>query len=147
MADTVSLAPVDDQEHAKFHVAADELTAGVDHIRASPRSSGTLEMVVRRPAPDEREILNAAELCTELGVVGDSWITRSSRRTEDGSGDAVIEITDQPHKGCPKFRRRFGADAMRFVSSDIGKQLNPRGRNARVITPGTVRPGDSITRL
>ena len=32
-------------------------------------------------------------------------------------GDAVIEITEELHKGCHKFRARFGADALRFVSS------------------------------
>lgn len=32
-------------------------------------------------------------------------------------GDAVIEVTDQPHRGCAKFSRRFGVEAHRFVNS------------------------------
>jgi len=62
-------------------------------------------------------------------------------------GTAVIEVTDQPHRGCPKFSARFGADALRFVNSEVGVALNARGINARVVTPGTVRVGDAVTVL
>ena len=43
-------------------------------------------------------------------------------------GDAVIEITDQPHNGCAKFSRRFGVEAHRFVNSPLGKELHLRAR-------------------
>ena len=49
-------------------------------------------------------------------------------------GDAVIEITDQPHQGCAKFTQRFGLDAHRFVNSEVGTELHLRGVNARVVT-------------
>ena len=62
-------------------------------------------------------------------------------------GEAVIEVTDQPHNGCAKFSQRFGVDAHRFVNSEIGKELHLRGINARVVTPGTIRKGDKITKL
>ena len=62
-------------------------------------------------------------------------------------GEAVIEITDQPHTGCAKFIRRFGLDAHRFVNSELGKTLHLRGVNARVVTTGTIRRGDTITKL
>lgn len=62
-------------------------------------------------------------------------------------GSAVIEITDQPHNGCAKFTKRFGLDAHRFVNSDLGKELHLRGVNARVVTPGTIRAGDTITKI
>ena len=61
-------------------------------------------------------------------------------------GSAVIEITDQPHHGCPKFKSRFGQDALRFVNSPVGKELHLRGVNAKVIVEGTVRPGDTVTK-
>jgi len=60
-------------------------------------------------------------------------------------GTAVIEVTARPHRGCAKFRDRFGVDAMRFVNSPVGRQLNLRGINAKVVEPGTVRVGDAIT--
>jgi MOSC domain-containing protein YiiM len=57
-------------------------------------------------------------------------------------GEAVIEVTDQPHTGCQKFVTRFGRDAMQFVNSDVGRQLHLRGINARVVRPGVIRVGD-----
>ena len=60
-------------------------------------------------------------------------------------GTAVIEVTSRPHTGCVKFRDRFGADAMRFVNSDVGKELRLRGLCARVVDGGTVRPGDVVS--
>ena len=62
-------------------------------------------------------------------------------------GDAVIEVTDQPHNGCTKFSRRFGVEAHRFVNSPLGKELHLRGINARVVTPGTIRQGDTIRKI
>ena len=62
-------------------------------------------------------------------------------------GTAVIEVTPEPHRGCAKFVERFGRDAMRFVNSPIGRELRLRGLNARVVVPGTVRPGDEIRKV
>jgi len=62
-------------------------------------------------------------------------------------GSAVIEVTAQPHTGCSKFVERFGVDAMKFVNSQERKDLNLRGINARVVRPGVLRVGDSITKL
>lgn len=62
-------------------------------------------------------------------------------------GDAVIEITPQPHTGCGKFAARFGVDALKFVNSPEGRILGLRGVNAKVIRPGRVRTGDGIRRL
>ena len=62
-------------------------------------------------------------------------------------GDAIVEVTDQPHTGCAKFIERFGVDAVKFVNSTVGRQLHLRGINARVVTPGTIRVGDSIRKL
>ena len=179
------------------HRTIEELTAGLDHVRSAPTDRGILEMIVRRPAENEREVLDLGTLDPEVGLVGDDWATRGSPRTDDGSahpdmqlnvmsaraigliadrdrwalagdqlyvdldlseenlppgtelsiGEAVIEITDQPHRGCGKFRSRFGADALRWVNSPEGRSLRLRGANARVVTPGAIRPGDPVTRI
>jgi len=57
-------------------------------------------------------------------------------------GQAVLRVSEAPHLGCAKFVERFGAEAMRFVNSRLGRQLRLRGMNARVVVPGVVRPGD-----
>lgn len=60
---------------------------------------------------------------------------------------AIIEVTTIPHTGCQKFRERFGLNALKFVSTPLGKQLNLRGINAKVIQPGTIRPGDVVKKI
>jgi MOSC domain-containing protein YiiM len=181
------------------HATTAELTAQIDHLRAAPAAVGTLELVVRRPAPGEREVLDEGVLDEADGLVGDNWLSRAtSRAIESGrhldaqinvmsarmvalladthdehalAGDqlyldldislanlpagsrlaigdsAVIEVTAKPHNGCAKFTARFGADAMHFVNSEVGQELRLRGFNARVVTSGTVRPGDKVTKL
>lgn len=62
-------------------------------------------------------------------------------------GTAILEVTSQPHTGCAKFVERFGLDAMKFVNSPMGRQLQLRGINARVVQSGTVRVGDLISKI
>ena len=62
-------------------------------------------------------------------------------------GDATVEITALPHRVCGMFVSRFGVDAMKFVNSEVGRELNLRGVNARVVAGGTVRTGDPIRKL
>jgi MOSC domain-containing protein YiiM len=57
-------------------------------------------------------------------------------------GSAVIQITAEPHTGCRKFAARFGREAIKFVNSRVGKQLNLRGVNAKVVRPGAIKIGD-----
>jgi hypothetical protein len=180
------------------HISTAQLEANLDHLRGSPPDHGTVELIVRRPAVDEREVLDEGHLDLTVGLVGDTWNQRSSRRTDDGSphpdmqlnvmnarciellarsperwplagdqlyveldlsvdnlpagtllglGTAVIEVTEQPHRGCAKFTQRFGLDAFRFVNSEPGRALRLRGLNARVVVPGVVRRGDTIGKL
>ena len=183
---------------ALTHLSAEALQAGLDHIRRSPADRGRVELIVRRPAPNLREVLEEGELDVVDGLIGDSWKQRSSSRMPDRSphpdmqinlmnasviallaqdrerwalagdqffvdldlsvdesaagtrlslGTAVIEITDQPHTGCAKFVERFGLDAMKFVNSPLGRTLNLRGINARVVTAGRVHVGDIVTKM
>lgn len=62
-------------------------------------------------------------------------------------GDAIIEVTAEPHLGCSKFIARFGRDAALFVNSDVGKSLNLRGINARIVRSGTVQQGAAIRKF
>jgi len=180
------------------HRTAGELTAALDEIRLSPSASGTVELIVRRPAEDEREVLYECTLDLEGGLVGDAWLARGSKAMPDGSanpdaqltlmnaraaevitgskdrwplagdqlyvdldlsidnlpagtqlavGDAVVEVTPEPHTGCAKFSARFGTEALEFVNKPPGRELRLRGVNARVVSPGAVRSGDTITKL
>jgi len=57
-------------------LTTEELEAGLEQIRQSPKDAGTLELIVRRPQVNEREILHHAELDLIEGLVGDSWRRR-----------------------------------------------------------------------
>ncbi len=65
------------------HLSLPELEAGLEHIRQSPKDHGGLEMIVRRPRVEEREVLTVAELDLRQGLVGDTWGIRPSTRTAD----------------------------------------------------------------
>lgn len=62
-----------------------ELEAALPFLDAAPKDTGTLDLLVRRPAMGEREILTEGELDIAMGLVGDTWQDRPSTRTEDGS--------------------------------------------------------------
>lgn len=180
------------------HRTRDELEAGLAHVAAAPRDGGALEMIVLRPDVDARATPDHAVLTVDGGVEGDTWPTRGSRHTEDGSanpeqqiavinaryldliaggrdrwplagdqlvvdldlsqdslqpgdrlrlGEAVVEVTPHPHRGCVKFRDRFGLAAVQFANGAVGTPLRLRGLYVRVVVGGTVRVGDRISRV
>ena len=47
-------------------------------------------------------------------------------------------MTEEPHRGCGKFSARFGVEALKFVNSAVGRELNMRGINTKVVTGGVV---------
>jgi MOSC domain-containing protein YiiM len=57
-------------------------------------------------------------------------------------GSAIVEVTAEPHTGCAKFVSRFGLDATHFVNSPLGRELQLRGVNAKVVQSGVIRVGD-----
>jgi transcription antitermination factor NusB len=65
-----------------MYLGAHELEAGLDHIWDSPGDEGTLAMIVRRPAIEQREVLEHARLDPVEGLVGDSWSMRGSPHPE-----------------------------------------------------------------
>jgi hypothetical protein len=70
----------------------EELEAGLDYIRQSPKDNGVLKMIVRRPKDDEREVLDEGQLDLELGLIGDNWRTRGSKRTTNGLGHPDMQL-------------------------------------------------------
>ena len=74
------------------HLTMDELEAGLDKIRQSPKDGGRLALIVRRPATLEREVLDAGELDATVGLVGDNWLARGSKRTDDGSAHPEMQL-------------------------------------------------------
>jgi MOSC domain-containing protein YiiM len=53
-------------------------------------------------------------------------------------GEALLEVTPEPHDGCSKFRARFGHDALRLTADPRFREQRLRGIYMRVIEPGHV---------
>ncbi len=178
-----------------LHVPLAELQSALTEIRRSPADNGRIELIVRRPEVETREVLADARLDEHEGLVGVCWRERGSSSTSDGSahpdcqitvmnarsaaviagererwplagdqlyvdldlslenlppgtrlhvGSALLEVTAVPHRGCGKFLRRFGADALKFVNSGVGRELNLRGINTRIVRGGAVSSGEAV---
>ncbi|HUS13089.1 MAG TPA: hypothetical protein VMZ30_21640, partial [Pyrinomonadaceae bacterium] len=74
------------------HLTMLELEGGLDEIRQAPKDDGVLQLIVRRPNVDEREILEEAKLDPAEGLVGDSWKRRRSSRTPDRSPHPEMQL-------------------------------------------------------
>lgn len=76
-----------------FHLTAEQIESGMDAVRESPRDSGVLDVIVIRPAVDERLVLPLVEVDVDHGLAGDAWESRGSRMTEDGSANPGDQVT------------------------------------------------------
>lgn len=85
-------SPGSDAPEERYATAA-ELEAGLDWVRRSPARHGRVELIVRRPGVDGREVLDTARLTPTEGLVGDSWRLRQSSSTADGSPDPDRQLT------------------------------------------------------
>jgi hypothetical protein len=74
------------------HLTMAELEAGLEAIRQAPKDEGVLQLIVRRPQLEEREVLEEGELHPLEGLVGDSWKQRGSSRTPDGSSHPDMQL-------------------------------------------------------
>jgi MOSC domain-containing protein YiiM len=68
-----------------MHLELSALQAGLDEIRESPSEDGKVELIVRRPAEDQRVVMTEATLDITEGLVGDGWVR--------DDGDPASQIT------------------------------------------------------
>ena len=71
----------------------EEFEAMLDDIRDAPSETGVVELIVRRPAAGEREVVNEARLDVDEGLVGDTWRARGNRHRPDNSADPLAQLT------------------------------------------------------
>jgi len=62
------------------HLSYAELAAALPELERAPRERGTVDLIVRRPAKGQREVLVEGVLDVEEGLVGDRWALGKRRR-------------------------------------------------------------------
>ncbi len=105
-------------------------------LGASPTDNGTVEMIVRRPAIGEREVLTEGEFNPDVGLVGDNWKTRGSRHTEDGSAhpeQQIVIMNSRIIEAIAGDRSRWAlAGDELFIDLDLSKDNLPAGQQLAI---------------
>jgi hypothetical protein len=113
------------------HLTQEELEAGLEEIRRAPRDGGVLELIVRRPAVDEREVMEEGELREVEGLVGDTWSVRGSSRTPDGSAHPDMQLNIMNSRVIALLARDRGrwplAGDQLFIDLDLSAENLPAG--------------------
>jgi MOSC domain-containing protein len=112
------------------------LHAGLDHVRESPSDGGTVELIVRRPAVGQREVLTEASLEADAGLAGDTWQERGSTRTTDGSSHPDMQLTVMNSRAAllvaqDPARRMLAGDQL-YVDFDLSPANLPPGTRLAV---------------
>jgi len=118
------------------HLTTEELEAALDHLRQAPKNDGVVELIVRRPEVDQREVLDEAEIDVAVGLVGDNWIARGSRRTPDGSAHPDMQINIMNSRvtalvAQEKERWPLAGDQL-YIDMDLSKENLPAGSRIAV---------------
>jgi hypothetical protein len=113
------------------HLSMTEMEAELDHIRRSPKDAGTLALIVRRPAVDEREVLQTGELSLGEGLVGDNWGQRPNPMTPDGSPHPEMQLNIMNARAIALLagseeRWQLAGDQL-FVDLDLSDENIPPG--------------------
>lgn len=108
-----------------------ELEAGLDEIRRAPKDNGVLELIVRRPSVDEREVLDVGELDLTDGLVGDNWRARGSKSTPDGAAHPEMQLNIMNARATmlvaqSKDRWPLAGDQL-YVDFDLSEENVPPG--------------------
>jgi hypothetical protein len=118
---------------AVAHLDATALQAGLGHVRKSPTDGGTVALIVRRPAVDEREMLAEATLDVDAGL---TWQVRGSRLTADGSSHPGMQLTVMNSRAAllvarDPDRRMLAGDQL-YVDLDLSPVNLPAGTRLAV---------------
>ena len=105
-----------------------DLEASWRQTEKSPQDMGAVEMIVRRPKPEEREELESAAFSAEAGLAGDDWLRRSA------DPDAQITMMNsrviQLLSG-DRSRWSLAGDQL-FVDLDISQENLPAGTRLQI---------------
>lgn len=108
-----------------------ELEAGLPQIRAAPRDQGRLELIVRRPHEEAREIIAEGTLDQNVGLVGDTWRERTAASDPADPGERDTQLTIMSSRAAElvaqsKSRWPLAGDQL-YVDLDLSAANLPAG--------------------
>ena len=109
----------------------EQLEAGLADVRAAPAGAGTLELIVRRPETDLREVLEEGELDVEFGLVGDRW-SRHGSRPNPGAQVTLIGVRAVTLVAGDDRESWLPAGDQLFVDLDLSSENLPPGTRLAV---------------
>jgi MOSC domain-containing protein YiiM len=114
------------------------LRTRLEWIRAAPADGGRLELIARRPATEQRELLDEAVLDADDGLVGDNWCVRPSSTSLDGGPTRDAQVTIMSARaaaavsgGDDRERWALAGDQL-YVDLDISQANLPPGSRLRI---------------
>ena len=115
-------------QSAPRHLATSELEQGLPKVLAAPQAEGRLEVIVVRPAVNERSTPSSVLLTPERGIEGDHWLT-------DVPPNGTPDVDSQVSLMNARFLRQVAGDedAVCFagdnliVDLDLSEQNLPAG--------------------
>jgi MOSC domain-containing protein YiiM len=111
------------------HVALPVLEAGVEHVRSAPSTGGRVELIVSRPAKDERTPREEAQLDPAQGLVGDNWRERSMAKKGSANPDTQLTLVNARAAALfagPRERWALAGDQL-YVDLDLSERNLPPG--------------------
>jgi hypothetical protein len=106
------------------HLTTEQLEAGLDRVRQAPKDEGRLELIVRRPHEDGRELLETGQLDPVEGLVGDDWKERDPALLD--SQITVMNVRVIALLAGPKERWPLAGDQF-YVDLDLSAANLPPG--------------------
>jgi MOSC domain-containing protein YiiM len=105
------------------------------HVQAAPPDEGLVELIVRRPAVDEREILEEAQLDRDGGLVGDRWAVRDRAKTPIYLSSQLTVISTRVLRAIEPDSARWPlAGDQLYVDLDLSEDNLPAGSRLAVGT-------------
>jgi hypothetical protein len=108
------------------HLTTEELEARLDEIRGAPPDAGRVELIVRRPAEGERELLGAAELDPALGLAGDRWSRREGRAPNPATQLTIMNARATAAVATERERWALAGDQL-YLDLDLSEANLPPG--------------------
>jgi len=113
------------------HLSTAELESRLEWLRSAPKESGILELIVRRPAENAREVLQTGELSLTEGLVGDTWQFRGSRFMTDGRAHPEMQLNVMNARAAElvavdRDRRQLAGDQL-YIDMDLSVANLPAG--------------------